>query len=294
MTAGLSVLDHVWVVGPGRLGLALGSVLLDSGQVGRLSFTGRNSTPPVHPIFESGAAEYSLDLPTRRSAPTVILISVPDSEISAVGAALTGCDIAPAAVFHTSGVLGSEVLAPLAALGHHIGSIHPMVAMADPVAGSGKLRGAWYGIEGVPEAVAAAELILDAVKGRALQVDPSGKPMYHAAAVFASNYLVALLGIAEDLMTRAGVDAIQARSALMELATGTIDNVATSGPVRALTGPVARGDETTLRLHLRGLSPNLRPLYSGLAREALRLASLQGLDPVVAMRITSLLEAESY
>ena len=77
--------------------------------------------------------------------------------------------------------------------------------------------------------------------------------MYHAAAVFASNYAVALLAVAEQLMVRAGVGAADAQAALARLAAGAVENVAAHGPIAALTGPIVRGDAETVERHLTRL-----------------------------------------
>lgn len=285
--------DHVWVVGPGRLGLAMAGLLASTNAVAKLTVTGRSPSPPRHPLFESSRAVYSSHLRVTLGTPTLVIIAVPDSEIGNTATALAGRNLAPVPVLHTSGVLNSSVLAPLAARGYPTGSLHPMVAVSDPIQGSGSLSGAWFGIEGSSAAMDAAERIVALVKGHPLHVDASGKPGYHTAAVFASNYVVVLLDLAERLMMEAGVDRRSARGALTSLALGAVENVSSSGPAEALTGPVSRGDQATIATHLRGLSLDLRPLYSELARRALDLATRQGLDAERARSLSRTLEAEA-
>ena len=94
------------------------------------------------------------------------------------------------------------------------------------------------------------------------------RPVYHAAAVIASNHLVALLGQVERLSEAVGVPF----EAYVDLARATLDNVAALGPAAALTGPAARGDETTIRRHLRALPPEERRAYRVLVDAARRLA----------------------
>jgi predicted short-subunit dehydrogenase-like oxidoreductase (DUF2520 family) len=131
------------------------------------------------------------------------------------------------------------------------------------------------------------------LKGSPLRVEATGKPGYHAAAVFASNYVVVLLDVAERLMLEAGVDRASARPALGELAMGAVANTRSGSPVDALTGPISRGDSGTVGYHLRGLSAKDRALYSELARATLDLARRQGLDRERADRIARMLEQES-
>ncbi|MGI9179937.1 MAG: DUF2520 domain-containing protein, partial [Longimicrobiaceae bacterium] len=181
---------------------------------------------------------------------------------------------------------------PLERAGCSVGVLHPLAAVADPIEGAERLRGAWFGIEGEGAALALAERIVRAAEGHALRLQPGTRPLYHAAAVFASNYLVALLAVAEGLMTRAGVNEAEARAALTQLAAGALAGVAERGPAAALTGPIARGDAETVRLHLARLSEGERHLYSVLAREALSLAreSREGRDDPALARIEELLE----
>ncbi len=124
---------------------------------------------------------------------------------------------------------------------------------------------------------------------RLLLIPPTMRPLYHAAAVFASNYLLALLAIAVRLLQDAGVPADDALPAILPLMRGTLDNVQHLGVPAALTGPVARGDTDTIRLHLARLSGEDRELYCALGRELLPLARAAGLDERRAAELETLL-----
>lgn len=290
--------DYLWIVGPGRLGLALGWLLHQAGAVASLTYLGRRPAPPPHPLFAGASrpARYfpdPLSLVSSHPAPTGILLAVPDSAVEEVAARLVEYELPPGIpVLHLSGTLELAVLVPLERAGCSVGVLHPLAAVADPIEGAERLRGAWFGIEGEGAALALAERIVRAAEGHALRLQPGTRPLYHAAAVFASNYLVALLAVAEGLMTRAGVNEAEARAALTQLAAGALAGVAERGPAAALTGPIARGDAETVRLHLARLSEGERHLYSVLAREALSLAreSREGRDDPALARIEELLE----
>jgi predicted short-subunit dehydrogenase-like oxidoreductase (DUF2520 family) len=139
--------------------------------------------------------------------------------------------------------------------------------------------------------VAAARRIVAALDGRALVISPHSRPLYHAAAVLASNALVALAAAAARMLEEAGVAGDDALPALLPLMRGTLDNIEQLGARPALTGPIARGDVDTVRLHLARLSPGDRVLYCGLGLELLRLAREAGLDDARAEEIESLLTA---
>jgi predicted short-subunit dehydrogenase-like oxidoreductase (DUF2520 family) len=283
--------DALWIVGAGRLGLAMGLALHRAGAARSLAYAGRAAAPPAHPLFSGTppAATYaSIDSPP--AACDGVVIAVPDDALASVAARLAARPPpAGVPVLHTCGSRGSEVLSALAAAGHPVGSVHPLAAVADPVGGAERLRGAWWGVEGEGAARALAERIVAGCGGRALAVAPGGKPAYHAAAVLAANCTVALLSLAEGVMARAGVPAEEARPALAALAAGAVENVAAAGPQGALTGPVARGDAVTVALNLSRLSAGERGVYSLLGREALRLARAGGLEDAAARRVGRLL-----
>lgn len=284
--------DHLAIVGAGRAGLALGQALTDSGAVRRLTFIGRSSRPPDHPLFRDAGAIVSYRPGYHSLAadpPSAVLLAVPDGVIANAAAELARSALERSTpVLHLSGAFGARLLDPLTALGHPTGSLHPLVALADADAAS-LLRGAWYAIEGAPDAERIARALVERLGGRILTVPSGGKPLYHAAAVTASNFVVALLGVAEQWMEQAGVPPESARPALCALAFSAIQNVSRRGPEEALTGPVARGDVATVRAHLAALSPRETHLYSVLALAALDLAPKRGLDAAAVKELAKML-----
>jgi predicted short-subunit dehydrogenase-like oxidoreductase (DUF2520 family) len=286
--------DRLWIVGAGRLGLALGLCLHRAGALAALAYSRRRPDAPDHPLFRGDPP------PTRYLSPeqppptdlTGILIAVPDGAIAGAVAELAARGLPPGVpVLHASGSRSLEVLTPLAAKGHPVGGLHALAAIADPVEGAERLRGASFGVEGEGAARALAERLVAACGGHALAIRPGGKGLYHAAAVFASNYAVALLSVAGRLMREAGVEPGDAAPALTALAAGAVENAAARGPEAALTGPVARGDVETVELHLARLSGADRHLYCLLGLEALRLAEARGIDPGAAARLREVLGA---
>jgi predicted short-subunit dehydrogenase-like oxidoreductase (DUF2520 family) len=288
--------ESIVIQGPGRMGLALGAALRRSGAVDRLIFQGRSLDPPPHPIFEAAqdeapGAEYRAGLVSPPGDTTVLILAVPDSTLSEVAWDLANAGPAPpgCAALHLSGALSTDVLTPLHAAGYAVGSLHPLQTVADPWLSSDRLTGIAFAVAGEPAAARAAHRIVNALDGQALVIPPSLRPLYHAAAVTASNYLVAILSAATRLLAQAGAPADQALSALLPLVRGTLDNLEHLGVPAALTGPIARGDADTVRLHLARLSPDDRVLYCALGREVLGLARHAGLDGRKADEIAELL-----
>jgi predicted short-subunit dehydrogenase-like oxidoreductase (DUF2520 family) len=282
---------NLWIIGPGRVGLSLATALRQAGALEFLTVTGRRAAPPDHPLFRGTApsASYRNDLAPPDPAPDCVLLAVPDAAIVTVAEGLRTSSL-PLGVpmLHTSGALGSEVMAG----GHAdlpLGSLHPLLAIADAQAGAALLRGGWFALEGDASAVSMGRRIVEHLGGREIPVAPEMKPVYHAAAVFASNYLVALLDTAERLAVEAGAPPEVARAALCELSRSAVAAVEGRGPLEALTGPVSRGDAATVRLHLERLSGPDAALYSVLAQATLEVARRRGLGPEPVREIQRLL-----
>jgi predicted short-subunit dehydrogenase-like oxidoreductase (DUF2520 family) len=287
------VSERIVIIGPGRMGLALGAALQHTGEVERLTFYGRSLEPPPHPLFDpdGGAAEYRLGILPVPPETTVVLLAVTDSALAEVAYDLALAGPAPpgCAALHLSGALSTDVLAPLHGAGYAVGSMHPLQTVADPWHSVDRLLGVSFAVAGDPAAARAAHRLVNALEGRVLVIPPNLRPLYHAAAVMASNHIVALVATAGRLLEEAGVAADDTMPALLPLVAGTIDNLQHLGARAALNGPVARGDADTIRLHLARLSGDDRTLYCALGREVLRLARSAGLDVRKAEEIEALL-----
>jgi predicted short-subunit dehydrogenase-like oxidoreductase (DUF2520 family) len=292
------VSEQVVIVGPGRMGLALGAALRQAAAVDRLIFVGRAMEPPPHPIFDPApdqeiAVEYRLGPAPAPAGTTVLILAVPDDALSEVvyDVAMTGPAPPGCAALHLSGALSTDVLTPLHAAGYAIGSMHPLQSVADPWLSGERLFGATFSVSGEPAAIAAARRIASELGGEAIVVPHARRAHYHAGAVFASNYVVALIAAAVRLFEAAGITEEEAVRALLPLVRGTLDNIEHIGLRAALTGPIARGDVDTIRLHLTRLSAEDRALYSALGLEALRLARAAGLDERRADEVEHILTA---
>ena len=224
-----------------------------------------------------------------------MLLTVPDDVLPEIAHTLAAQGPAPGScvALHCAGTLSGDVLAPLHARGYQVGSLHPLQSLAHPVSGAERLVGSWFSVSGEAEAVAAARRLVAELSGYSLAIPVTRRPLYHAAAVVASNYLPALLAMAARLMVHAGVPEEDAVPALIPLMRGTIENIDELGLAQALTGPVARGDVETVRFHLRSLPEREAGPYRALGREAVAVAEAQGLDAEAVAALRELFEAET-
>lgn len=286
--------ERLFFVGPGRAGLALGYALWQAEAVDGITYCGRRPEPPSHPLFIQGLARYCFGLERPAPGTDAVFLSVPDGVLPEMAHALAGLGDAPSgcAAFHLSGALSGDVLAPLHARGYTVGTFHPLQSIAHPVTGADRLPGSTVAVSGEPGAVRVARRLVAYLRGYEVTIPVTQRPLYHAAAVLASNYLAVLLAVGGRLLVRAGVPEDRALEALLPLARGTLENVAEMGLGPALTGPVARGDAETVRLHLTSMEPREREVYRALGRELSRLAEeWRVLDPEGAQTLLELLDA---
>lgn len=258
----------IGIVGPGRAGVGFGLAFTRAGH--EVFVHGeRDKVLPVPLVLSWGGP------PPWLSAVEVVLLAVPDDALTAVARDLaeTGKIGARHTVLHLSGLLDRSVLAPLSSTGPALGSMHPLQSLSDPLQAPQRLKGAFVTLEGDERAVKVAGALVRTIGMQPLTVPSDKKALYHAAAVFASNYLVVVASVAERLLVEAGFDRQEARRALGPLLAGTVANVRDAGAA-ALTGPVKRGDADTVRRHLEVLPEDLRAPYRALARAALALAEL--------------------
>lgn len=178
----------------------------------------------------------------------VWMLAVADDQIAPVAQALADAGVVQqgATVFHCSGAKASSELSPLAHAGARVASVHPVRSFADPEAVAAAFDGTFCGVEGDAEALALLLPALTSIGARVVQIDPAAKTVYHAASVFASNYLVTVLDAALRAYQAAGIPPEVARELARPLACETLANVLRLGPELALYGPIARGDAATV------------------------------------------------
>ena len=234
-------MTRVRVIGPGRAGTSLAIAL---------SRAGWEVLPTLGRADALDAAASDTDL---------LLIATPDHAISEVAHAVKPAD--RTVVAHLSGSAG---LRPL--VSHRRRAVlHPLVALPDPERGAERLVGAWVGLAEDGDPLVAE--VVASLRGRVVHVAETGWARYHAAAVLASNHLVALLGQAERVAASVGAPV----EAFLDLARGSLADVAELGPRGALTGPVRRGDIATIERHLDALPPEERAAYAAMVEEAKKL-----------------------
>ncbi len=284
----MSDAQSIGVAGTGRMGQALGRLLMEAGcRVAAVAGRDPGRTQAAARFVGAHAATLE-ELPQLASR---LLIAVSDDALATVAARLARAGARHGVALHTSGAHGPEVLAPLAASGFSCGALHPLQTVATPEQGVLALRGAAFAVTAEGAAALWAAEIVRLAQGWMLTIPAERRSLYHAAAVLASNCFAALLDAAIALMSTAGVQPCDALRALAPLARASCENVLALGPAAALTGPIRRGDVETVRRHwerLADASADLRELYRVCSLRLIGLARRSGLEPAAAQRLQDL------
>jgi predicted short-subunit dehydrogenase-like oxidoreductase (DUF2520 family) len=220
----------------------------------------------------------------------ILFLAVPDGVVSSYAAELARVPIPQrASVVHVSGTLGLEALDQLRP-GHPVGSFHPLQSFPAP-----RTPDAFQGITVAVDASTPSlrrklvKLARD-IGATPRQVDDRERALYHAAAVFASNYLIAVVYEGVRMLEASGWPRADAERALVPLVEGVVANLRKRGTVGALTGPIRRGDVDPVNRHLAALralrqKPQPEAVYRMLGTITLEIAKEAGLEPKAAERI---------
>jgi predicted short-subunit dehydrogenase-like oxidoreductase (DUF2520 family) len=272
------------IVGAGRVGTALGKRLRERGwQIGAV--VTRSSVTSRAAVRAIGAGQPSARLAPGLLAADVILLTVPDDSVAAVAAMLAkigGSVWRGKIVLHTSGALDSDVLAPLARLGAATGSLHPMQTFGGEIIP--KLRGVTIAIEGTAKALRVARRIAKTLGGVPVVIAGRHKPVYHLTAVLAAGSGFALIETAVQMLVSIGFSRRRAFETLLPLTRQMLDNIQRIGSRAAWTGPLSRGDYTTIAKHIRALQPYPREVRQSYAALALLAGRVLAADSDEALR----------
>ncbi len=270
------------VIGPGRLGSVLSRSLLAAGWRVELVMGSSPSSHSADSLARELGCRAAESVCQVAKESDVVLLCVPDAALESVVEALAEASKGHAGertgqryVGHTAGSCGVGVLAPLSGLGWQAFALHPAASIADRRAGPEILRGRHAAVTAPGAARRLALTLAQSLGLRPFEVSEEERPAYHLACATASNYMVTLAAAAERVLQAAGVDV--ASDVLVSLMQSVLDNLRSSSPVSALTGPIARGDVPTVARHLQTLGdrhPEFLELYSALARSTVEIASL--------------------
>ena len=283
------------LIGPGRLGTTVARLLAEAGHEIRAIISRDVSRATAAARFVGCPGIGTTDLARAREG-ELVLIALPDDHIGEMAARLRReGHLAPGTVLvHFSGIHPAAILLGEEGPLLHALAIHPLQSFADAVMGVRQLPGSPCSVEGEEALLPLAEALATDLGGIPFRITAERKPLYHAAACVASNYLVTLVDTASEIMAACGFSREDAFHLLTPLLRGTGKNLSALGPELALTGPIARGDLRTVRKHLQALTelpPEISEIYRVLGQRTVALAKRRGtLEGGEAEKILALLE----
>ena len=287
----------VGVVSAGRVGAVLGAALAAAGHtVVAASGVSRDSVRRAADLLPGVPLLPPDEVATRAD---LVLLAIPDDVLAGTvrGLAAVGALRPGQIVVHTSGAHGVDVLQPARDLDALPLALHPAMTFAGRQEDLQRVRACSFAVTADPADDVAwnvGEALVVEMGAEPVRVPQSARPLYHAALAHGANHLVTLVAECTDLLRSAGIG--QAERLLGPLLSAAVDNALRHGD-RALTGPVARGDLGTLRVHLRVLAetePEALPGYRALAlRTAQRAAAAGLLSSSVAAEVAAVIEEET-
>lgn len=270
---------RIGIIGAGVVGTAVGVVLNNQGyEITGVHDTKSESTQQL--VDRIKCTTYSSPQEVSRSA-DILFITTSDTAIQGVLDNL--CEnkafYEGQVIIHMSGALSSEVLDRAKEFGARVLSLHPLQSFASVDMAILNLPGSVFSIDGDKSCYEIAIKLVENLQGEYFFIDRKVKPLYHASACVVSNYLVTLIDFGVKVMESTGIPREMAARALMPLINGTVKNIENIGIPKALTGPIARGDFTTILKHLdclEEMAPELTKLYSWLGFYTAQIALEKG------------------
>lgn len=269
---------RVAFIGAGKVGFSLGRFFVEGG-IQVTGYLSRHQESAKQAALFTKSKVYD-DLDELINDSNVIFLTVPDGEITKVFEQMIKYDITNKEICHCSGALTAEEAFPnvreKSAQGY---SIHPLFPVSDKLLSYRELTDAFFCLEGDEEGLCFWYEWLNGHCGGVKMIQPACKVKYHAACAIASNLYCGLANLSVKLLSDCGFDERQALRALSPLMKSNLEHILTDGPIKALTGPVERGDFTTIEKHITQLTDERdRQMYEAVTRSLVTIAKQKNPD----------------
>ena len=296
-------------IGPGKVGVSLGRYFTHKG-ITLSGFYGRNIETTIEAVNITKSKFYDSIQEIIKDS-DILFITTPDDTISIIDRELSKFDLNNKSICHTSGSLKSNVLYNAKHSGALIYSIHPIFAFSNKNTDLKELEKIYFSIEGdvlensslndnmnedfkaftVNSLFRSSELkenkinfnegnfpvinLIKTLENKFFVRNKETSSIYHLANVFISNLTLSLLEIGTSYLRKIGLNEEDALNAVKPLIQGNIDSIVQKGFINSLTGPVLRGDITTIEKHISVLEKEDEDLYKILSLNLLKLVALR-------------------
>lgn len=285
----------IGIIGAGKVGSALAIALKRKGHpIAAVCCRSEESAQRAAELIETDYSISPVDVSRRAE---LVFITTPDGFIEDVCShvADSGGFREGQVVLHTSGAYSSQVLLKAKRSGTLILSMHPLQSFPSVETGLENMAGSYFTVEGDAEAVTVAGNLVSDLGGVMLSIPTEMKSLYHASACVVCNYFVTLVDLGLKMIEAAGFPKDKSLPALLPLIEGTLSNIKKVGVPAALTGPVDRGDASTVESHMsamKDIMPGAVELYGLLGAFTARVAREKGtLSEEVAEKICRALQS---
>lgn len=268
------------IIGAGRVGRSLAHLWQQQGVFAIQDVLTRSQASADAAVQFIGAGRPVANLSDMRAA-DIWMLAVPDSDINTVAKIVAytspaGVFIASGAIiFHCSGALSSSELQPLRDKKSHVASAHCILSFSSPSSAINQFAGTPCALEGDVLATQTLQPAFEAIGAECFDIAAKDKILYHAAAVFATNFLPVLQVVAADLWRSSGMPEAMIAPLNASLLQKAVQNISIQGAAKALTGPAARGDVELVALQgaaVADWNDQAGAAYAALSQLASRIA----------------------
>jgi len=281
--------DHrYWVVGLGRVGSLMARVIDEQGQLHGITVRKEEDLARAHRFSEN--VQKTLEPPERLPENCVVLLCVPDAAVLGVSALWAGRGAV--AYVHFSGALGVEAVQEQVR-SQDVAALHPLLSVSSDDMSSSYAQGVTFGLSAGGNARAVAVQIAQWFGGSVVDVQDGSREAWHLLATLASNGVYALIHIATQVAAAHGITGFDVERGLAALAAQSAQSAEAHGAVEAATGPVVRGDASTVQKHLAVLqdAPDTRALYVALSRALIDIAEMRALPQSKLAALRAVIES---
>lgn len=281
------------IIGCGRAAGSLARLWRQAGPVSISDVLNRSPESSAAAVGRVGEGRAASAIQDMRPA-AFWLIGASDSQIPELARQLNAArhDLQGALVFHLAGRFGLEVLSPLQESGAMLAALHPVRSLTDAQISLADFEGTACVAEGSALALAQLKPLVSSIGGTWLPVSALDRGLYHASVSIVSNITKAVAWKAQKWQQKAGLPPETAATVTHQLLQSTMEDLTRAGARQTITGPVVRGDTSTIEAHLAALRashPEDIDVYRVLARTVLELAQERGdLDEETLKRFITL------
>lgn len=260
-------------IGAGKVGFSLGKYLKEnniniSGYYSKSQHSAKEAA-----IFTNTQQYNNLEDLIKNS--DAIFITTPDNQITDVWNEIKKLPIKEKLICHCSGSISSEVFSNINNHGAYGYSIHPMFAISDKYNSYKNLSQAFITIEGHKKYTEYFKVLFSSFGNSVAIIDKDNKTLYHAASVTVSNLVLGLINNGINYLEECGFTKEMAIKALYPLIEFNLKNIKENGIINSLTGPIERGDLSTVINHLNVLNEEDKDLYKLLSKNVLKIAKIK-------------------